>query len=122
MNKKGGVLVTFIILIPILILLIGYVIELSTIGYQKKKITSVTKSIIANCIDECKKDDIIILYDKNSIYVENITIENGSYLRIKLDSKISSFMGNIIGKDEYIISIDIKGYKENNQIKYEKGS
>lgn len=122
MNKKGGVLVTFIILIPVLILLIGYVIELSMIGYQKKKITSVTKSIIANCIDECEKDDIIILYDKNSIHIENISVENGSYLRIKLDSKISSFMGNIIGKDEYIISIDIKGYKDNNQIKYEKGS
>jgi len=51
MNKHGQTLVTFVILLPVIFLLIGYIIEISIIGYHKSKINSVTKSIIANCID-----------------------------------------------------------------------
>ena len=47
MNKKGQVLVLFIICIPIMITLFSYLIEVSYIAYNKHKIYSVTKTIIA---------------------------------------------------------------------------
>jgi len=122
MNKHGQTLVTFVILLPVIFLLIGYIIEISIIGYHKSKINSVTKSIIANCIDECEKDDIILLYDKNDIKIDNVNIYKASGLRVSFTSKVDSFLGSIIGKDSYNIKFDIKEYHENNKIKYEKGS
>lgn len=122
MNNKGQSLVMFILLLPIIIMLFGYLIEISIIAYTKVKVSSVTKSIIANCIDECEKDDIILLYDKNDITVDDLEVDNTSGFRISLKSSTKSFLGSLIGKDKYLIDIDIKGIKENNKIKYEKGS
>lgn len=122
MNKKGQSLVMFVLILPIIIFLLGYVIEVCIIGYNKIKITSVTKSIIANCIDECEKDDIMVLYNKNDIKVDNLETDKTLGLKIKLESHIESFLGSVIGKDNYQITISIEGIKENDKIKYEKGS
>lgn len=121
-NKKGQALVCFVIILPIILILFGYLIEVVIISYNKSKIVSVTKSIIANCIDDCEKNDIIILYKDNNIILEDIDVDRTLGLRIKLKTTVESNLGSIIGKDNYILEVDIKGIKENNKIKYEKGS
>ena len=120
-NNKGQSLVTFIMILPLILIVFGIVIELGMISYHKIRITSVTKSIIANSIEDTKKNDIIMLYDKNDIKVDSIDIDTTSGVQINLVSSIDSFIGDIIGKDSYQIKVNIKGYKKDNKIYYEKG-
>ena len=121
MNKHGQVLVTFVIMIPIIILLISSLIELSVIVYNKTHLISVTKTIIASCIENPDKNDIINLYNKNGIDDEiNVIIKDG--IEVSFNHQIDSFLGRMIGKDKYDIKINIIGKKEGNKIVYTKGS
>ena len=120
-NKDGQVLVTFMLMIPLLLLLLGTVIELSMIAYQKERLNSVTKSIIASCIENPEKNDIINLYNKNGVE-SDINIDTSNGLEIYFNYELDSFLGNLIGKDQYEIKIDIIGKKENGQIVYMKGN
>lgn len=121
LNKNGQSLITFIIILPVILIMLGIVIELGLINYHKTKIISVTKTIIANSIEDAKKDDIILLYDKNDIKVDDLVVDSSSGVRIRFITKIDSFLGDIIGKENYVVNIDIKGNKENNKVYYEKG-
>lgn len=120
-NKKGQALVAFVIILPIIFLLLGMVIEFSLIAYHKSKITSVTKSIIANSIEDAQKDDIIMLYDKNGIDVIKLDLITGDGLSIDLEANVDSFLGDIVGKNNYKIKIKIHGYQKDNKVYYEKG-
>ena len=121
LNKKGQSLVTFIIIMPLVLILLGMIIELSLITYYKARTISITKSIIANCIEDGQKNDIIMLYDKNDINVKDIDVNTTKGLEIKLVSSIDSFLGSVIGTDSYKLEINIKGYQKDNKIYYEKG-
>lgn len=121
LNNKGQSLVMFIIVLPLLLIILGTTIEYSLLTYNKNKIASVTKTIIANCIDRCEKDDIILLYNKNDIKVDNVAIDVSDGLQINLKTSVNSYFGNIIGKESYDINIKIKGYLKKEKIYYEKG-
>ena len=119
-NKKGQVLVTFITMIPIILLLIGSLIEYSLITYNKHKLNSLTKSIITSCIENPQKNDIINLYNKNGIEADfNIIISDNIEIEFAYD--IDSFLGKIIGKDHYKIYIHIVGRKDDEKIIFSKG-
>lgn len=119
-NKHGQVLITFVIMIPLLLLLIATLIELSVISYNKKRLYSLTKTIIASCIENPDKNDIIKLYNKNGIEDDiEVILDDG--LEIKFDHQLDSYLGKIVGQDQYEITIDLIGKKENNKIIYTKG-
>ena len=120
MNKHGQVLVTFVIMIPLIIILIAMLIELSAISYNKIHLNSLTKTIIASCIDNPSKNDIINLYNRNGIKDDiEVYLEDG--IRVRFNHQIDSFLGKMIGKDKYELKIDIIGKKENDRVKYLKG-
>ncbi|MBE6155736.1 MAG: hypothetical protein E7164_03160 [Firmicutes bacterium] len=116
LNKHGQSLVTFIILLPLILLLFGLGIEKAYVSYQKNKLISVTKSIIANSIEEKDKNDIILLYDKNDIGVSNLVIDGSYGLKVSFVSNVDSFLGK-----KYEVKISILGYEENGKIYYKKG-
>lgn len=116
MNKHGQVLVTFVIMIPLILLLISVLIELSLISYNKHHLYSLTKTIIASCIDNPNKNDIINLYNKNGIDDEiDVNLSDG--IEVSFNHKIEGFF-----KKEYDIKIDIVGKKSGDKIIYTKGS
>ena len=115
MNKKGQVLVLFIICIPIMITLFSYLIEVSYIAYNKHKIYSVTKTIIAKNYSNDNLFDIINMYKDNDIDVKDLKIDNS------LGYNIPSLLGKLINKSSYDIDINITGVKENGKIKYQRG-
>ena len=128
MNNKGQSLVTFIIILPILLIICGIVIEFSNIAYQKHHFTSVTKTIISSIIqtdkniDIDKKNDIIKLYNDNNIQVDDITIIDNDGLTINASLRMDSLFGKIINKDYYEIKISLNGkFNDNNKIVFKKG-
>lgn len=121
MNKKGQVLVLFIICIPIMITLFSYLIEVSYIAYNKHKIYSVTKTIIAKNYSNDNLFDIINMYKDNDIDVKDLKIDSSLGYNISFKTSIPSLLGKFINKSSYDIDINITGVKENGKIKYQRG-
>ena len=117
MNKKGQSLVLFIIILPIILFLFGLLIERVYLTYQKQKLYSITKTIIALSIERNEKNDIINLYKDNNIVLENIEIEDDNGLKIIASEKVPS----LIKKEDYIIEVNIKGVKKEDKIIYQRG-
>jgi hypothetical protein len=112
MNKKGQVLVLFIICIPIMITLFSYLIEVSYIAY---------KTIIAKNYSNDNLFDIINMYKDNDIDVKDLKIDNSLGYNISFKTSIPSLLGKLINKSSYDININITGVKENGKIKYQRG-
>lgn len=119
-NKHGQALTIFVILIPVILIMLGMIIELSIISYNKVHLNSLTKSIIASCIENPRKDDIINLYSKNGID-DDMQIDLSSGIDISFTHKVDSFLGKIIAKDSYDLKISVKGKMANGKIVYTKG-
>lgn len=121
MNKHGQTLVAFIIIIPIILLALGSIIELSVLEYNKKKIESTTKTIIASHIDSMDEDKIRQDFEDNDI-VGNIQISTKEGLEISVDTFVQGYLGKIIDKENYEIKVDIIGYQDEGKIKFKKGA
>ncbi len=109
MNKKGQVLVLFIICIPIILIVSSYLIELSYIAYNKHKIYSVTNTIIAKNYSNDDLSAIINMYKDNDIDVIDLKYDNNS---ISFKTNIPSLLGKLINKSSYEIDINVTGVKE----------
>lgn len=119
MNNKGQTLVTFILFIPIIILLFIIVFDLGMYSIEKRKITSSIKESIEyglNNINSINEDGIKdIVYkniDENNIKKLDITINNDS-ISIDITVKYNAII-NFITND---IKLSYIGYKIDNNIK-----
>lgn len=109
MNKKGQVLVLFVVMFPILFFLIAFFLENMFITGEKNKLDNLNEFVLEYAYKN--KDniglydgvlDLIIRNDKDIILeVFNITDE---YLEITLTKRVDSFFGNIIGIKNYEIN------------------
>lgn len=113
MNKKGQVLVIFVILLPLLLLFSAYVVDTTIINYNKNRLDNINK-IVDDYIkdkDGVNKSDIEDLLKKNDkdIVIKNMDLDNN--IDITLEKEIDSIFGKFIGKDKYIIKSNIKKNK-----------
>lgn len=93
MNNKGQVLIIFVIILPILLIIFGFVVDLGLFALEKRKINNNT-------------------YDAVEYYLENIDNEEIKEKTIKLiESNLKDIEIDIIDNDEYIEIIVIKKYK-----------
>lgn len=124
MNKHGQTLIIFIILIPIFLGILALVIDVGLVISKKSELKEITKTVIKETIKDLKNDNlneqIINLFAKNNIEVDNLRIEtNEESITIKNEIEIDSIFGNILGFKKYKIKSDIKGTIKENKIIYE---
>lgn len=124
MNKHGQTLIIFIILIPIFLSILALVIDVGLVISKKSELKEITKTVIKETIKDLKNDNlneqIINLFAKNNIEVDNLRIEtNEESITIKNEIEIDSIFGNILGFKKYKIKSDIKGTIKENKIIYE---
>ena len=102
-NNHGQVLIVFVICIPIIIFLLGMLIEFSLISYNKVRLSSIK------------------LYDENKVEYKEIDVNTDSGININIDIKVKSFLGKLINKESYDINLKLNAVKENDKIVYKKG-
>ena len=112
---------TILAKLAVMITLFSYLIEVSYIAYNKHKIYSVTKTIIAKNYSNDNLFDIINMYKDNDIDVKDLKIDNSLGYNISFKTSIPSLLGKLINKSSYDININITGVKENGKIKYQRG-
>lgn len=106
LNNKGQSLVMFICLLPILLLIVLAIVDVSRMVIEKNKLNNINYIAISYYSSHKEDDDvterIISLVKRNDEDIINVKI-NKDKNTIYLDKKIDSTMGKIIGISEYEI-------------------
>ena len=106
LNNKGQSLVMFICLLPILLLIVLAIVDVSRMVIEKNKLNNINNIAIWYYSNHKEDDDvterIISLVKRNDENIINVRI-NKDKNTIYLDKKIDSTMGKIIGISEYEI-------------------
>ena len=106
LNNKGQSLVMFICLLPILLLIVLAIVDVSRMVIEKNKLNNINYIAISYYSSRKEDDDvterIISLVKRNDEDIINVRI-NKDKNTIYLDKKIDSTMGKIIGISEYEI-------------------
>lgn len=119
MNKKGQVLVMFVLLLPLLIIALTFIFNLSTIYINKTHSSNILKKTINYALLNNDIESIDDLLYKNISNIKNIEINKNDYLKVSLTYQNNSILKNIF-KDKYDIKIEYKGYIKNNEIYIER--
>lgn len=93
MNKKGQTLIMFVILLPLLIGVCAFVIDIGLITYEKNKLQNIIRSVEINKVDKNLKINGIKEYRKK---------EKGNCVNITYYK--DSVFGRIVGIKTYKIS------------------
>ena len=107
MNRKGQTLVIFIIILPVILIAMAYLVDTGLMLINKSKLDSTSKIIIDKYYDY--EGDI------NSVIQKYLKDNN---FNLKIDIKIASIFGKVVGFEEYEITSNITGYKENDKLKF----
>lgn len=121
MNKHGQTLIVFVILIPLMLAIAAFVVDIGIVVSNKSHLKEVTEMVIRDNINNLSNENldnnIKKVFEKNDIEIDNLVINSSNNsLRINNLTKVESIFGSIIGIKEYEIKVDIEGYLENNKV------
>lgn len=110
MNNKGQVLVTFLLMLPVVLILFMYLIDKCYLLYEKNNQINIGDIVCSYMLDSNKTDnDIKQLALENDSKLEKIKItRNNKQAVITLEKEINSIFGNILGISTYKINTKTK--------------
>ena len=99
-NNKGQALVEFALILPVIIIIIIYIIDLSSILIQKYKLES-DIDLIVTLYNEKKQDEINTYIQNNNVIIDYKTENNLTTIELKKSIKtslplVNRIMGNNI--------------------------
>jgi len=118
MNNKGQVLVSFIILLPFILLLFTIVIDLGFMYIEKRNISNNTRDAVEYYLENKDKPNVVDstkkLLNKNINNIEISINDSTDYVEITV-SKSHKGIFNIL-KNNSEINITYKGNKKDNKV------
>ena len=122
LNNKGQVLVMFVLLIPIFLLVLVLIVDISNLFIKKNELNNVNYLVIDSILDKEIEDleikNLILKNDKD-IIINKISI-NDNVVEINLEKEYNGIFSHLVCKKIYNIESNYKGYKENNKKKIER--
>lgn len=117
LNNKGQVLVMFVLLIPIFLLILVLVVDISNLYIKKDELNNINYLVIDSILDKEINDleikNLILKNDKD-IIINDINI-NDNVIEISLEKEYNGIFSHLVNMDIYNIESNYKGYKENNK-------
>ena len=115
MKNRGQALVLFVLLLPIILLMFAFVIDIGLLSYSKKSINMKIEEIIedglSNNLSEREIHELLIKNIKNIENKNIIKKENG--LQITLQIKLNPIFPNIVKQDKYEVTYSGKINEQN---------
>lgn len=122
LNKKGQTLIVFIVLLPLLLGVVAFVVDVGLICSKNAHLREVTKNIIENVYEDYEGGKVKNLYIKNNIQIDKLEVVfHDGELRIKNENEIESIFGKIVGLKKYKIKVSMLGYKEEDKLVIKRG-
>ncbi len=118
MNKKGQVLVLFIVIFPLLVAALALVVDVGLVSNKKEHLENVSRMSIREVSSQNGKEEKIKkLMQINDIDITNLEIlVKDDEIRIKNEIDVESIFGKIVGINSYKVKIDIRGFKQNGKL------
>lgn len=126
MNKKGQVLVFFVILIPIFIAIAAFSVDVGYNYYQSSKLHSISHMVIKYGLEHIKDSDVrtkmVDLIYKNDGDIDSYELSiKDNKITLTTKKTVESIFGKAINIDFYYIKASYTGYIKDNKIIIEKG-
>lgn len=112
LNNKGQSLVTFVMLLPIIIILLAIVVDVGNLAYTKHKyeteIQSTIKYGLRNLKDDNIKQKMETMLETNIKGSKTVNVDNG-VIRINVKDKVKGIFISIVGNG-YDLDITYNSY------------
>ncbi|HHT38604.1 MAG TPA: hypothetical protein GXZ95_04235 [Mollicutes bacterium] len=126
MNRRGQILILFIIFIPIFIALAAFAIDMGHSFYRSNKLNNLSRMVLKYGLEHIEEEDVrdkmIDLIYKNDKDIDSykLIIEDNKII-LNISKTIDSVFGKAIDFNFYYLSANYIGYIENDKIIIEKG-
>ena len=119
MNKKGQVLVVFIIILPAILLVLGLVYDIGLITYTKKQAKdSIVDAINYGLQNKDNIDDIDYIITSNIKNIKNKNIDiNDDQIKVEITFEIDGNFKKLFDSNIYKVDLKVTGYLEDGRIK-----
>ena len=118
MNRKGQVLVGFVLLLPLIIMLFAYVIDNGVLIRNKNKLDELTRTVVTYALEHREKTESELkeYIRKNESNLDQIEIYLDEDVQIHLVKTVDAIFGNAIGIKQYTISSYYIGEQKEGEI------
>ena len=120
MNRKGQVLVSFLLVLPLLLIILVFVVDMGLMKVSVRKVEHVIKESItyelkSSSISDSRVND----YIKNNLSdIREVNVVVGTdNIKVSVSVYKKSIFNSLIKNKNYTISKSYYGYKENDKIK-----
>ncbi|NLA33901.1 MAG: pilus assembly protein [Tenericutes bacterium] len=105
MRNRGQILVLFVIILPLVLLIAAYVIDMGLIMYEENRLKAINDSVIdyVQGKQEVTEAEIKALIVKNDNKVVTKIIMEEKHITIMLEKEVNSIFGNVLGIKNYQI-------------------
>ncbi len=115
MNRKGQVLVMFIILLPIFFIIMTLLIDIGNLILTNNEINDVSYMVLEHCLDHLDEEDIIdtskelLKLNNKELNIESFKIENNKvYLNVSY--QVKGIISNIVNIKLFDINNKYEAY------------
>lgn len=115
MNRKGQVLVMFIILLPIFFIIMTLLIDIGNLILTNNEINDVSYMVLEHCLDHLDEEDIIdtskelLKLNNKELNIESLKIENNKvYLNVSY--QVKGIISNIVNIKLFDINNKYEAY------------
>ena len=125
-NNRGQTLVAFLLVLPVLCMLCGFVFDIGLLNIEKRRMENVVKDTIQYGLkhqeEEAIRKNLEVLLNQNLEDISNqeILIEENR-IEIDLSKKQKSLYSIMTGKKIYTLNVHYTGYQNEEGIKFIKG-
>lgn len=124
LNDRGQTLVLFVLLLPVFILILGFLVDMGNLHIQKRKVDYTIDDTLQYGMEHLDMDEDMLKQELHkllqlnlkTIEKERIVIENNQ-ITISITKKIETVFGNLFQKEEDTIVIQKKAYFKDEQIR-----
>ncbi len=115
MNRKGQVLVMFIILLPIFFIIMTLLIDIGNLILTNNEINDVSYIVLEHCLDHLDEEDIIdtskelLKLNNKELNIESFKIENNR-VYLNVDYQVKGIISNIINIKLFDINNKYEAY------------
>lgn len=122
MNCKGQVLAVFVILLPVLILLLGMLLDYGTLVLEKHETDVKVRQIVTTGLEEKQnKEEIMALLYSNISSLKQVEVEVSDQVKVTIQSSGRSLFTRLFQTKENQWTISYRAYYQDDQLRVERG-
>lgn len=122
MNRKGQVLISFVLLLPLFVLLLAYVLDNGLLLAEKTSLDQINKEAISYALGDRSRteEDILSYFSHNGSSWEEITVYLDEVVQIRVEKEVPRLFHFILGEPSTVISSYYEGEMVDGEVVYRK--